>query len=189
MKSPLTPKEPCFCYRDPNCPQMPSDGRSHRLLTFPNSVITALLQRLWTKCVSNSLYLSSLISPPLLPKDWLLFSIKSLLIIYNSLVTWATIYNICHLWVETSPKTEWNPRWNLAWHLYSSLESPTPFSSSRWCVQPPTPPLCQVTCRLCWSFDGLLPGQENPVKAFRRSEHPRRILEEQGYLLYDLTCL
>lgn len=73
-------------------------------------------------------------------------------------------------------------------HLYRRLELPNPSCSSFWCVCQPALQLCQDTLTLLniWQFTAKA-GKSS--KDFRTLEHPCRILEEQGYLLYDLTCL
>lgn len=151
-------------------------------------VITALLQPLWTTCISNSLSLS-FIPPAHLPKDS--FPLITILELSFTTLSWPVQQYMTFIIYELKQLQRLNGTQHViqASHLYSRLENPLPFCSYHWCTQQPPLPLCKVTLWLCWSFDSLLPRQENPFKAFRRSKHPHRILEEQGYLLYELTCL
>lgn len=154
-----------------------------------------LLQPLWTMWISNSLSVS--LNPlPRLPKDRYPLPPKGSLStnnnlganIYNSLMTCAAIYDIYNLWIETAPKTGWSLGYNPGLESVPQVRKPQPLLFSPWRQVAALLPLCQATLWLCWSFGSLLTRQENLLKAFRRSEHPHRILGEWAYLFYDLTC-
>lgn len=137
------------------------------------TVLVALLQPLWTKCISNSLSLS-LIPPPFLPKDC--FPLNTALELSSAILSWPMQqYTTCIIYelicFQRLNATQGVIQATHLYVLYSGLDSPSPLCSAGWCRWQPALPLCQVTHWLCRSFDSLLPRQENPVKAFRRSEH------------------
>lgn len=148
---------------------------------------SALLQPLWTACISNSLSLC-LILPPHFPKRLLSSNNGLRIIICNSLMTCAAIKNIYNLWTETSPKIEMDPGYIPHLTSVQWVRKSIPSCSSCWCMRQPVLPLCQDTLTLLniWQFTAKA-GKSS--KGFRTPEHPRGILEQEGYLLYDLTCL
>lgn len=72
---------------------------------------SALLQPLWTTCISNPLSLW-LILPPHFPKGLLSSNNGLTIIICYSVMTCVAIYNIYHLWIAASPKIEMDPGHN-----------------------------------------------------------------------------
>lgn len=109
-------------------------------------VMIALLQPLWTTCISNSFSLYC-IPPPHLPKDC--FPLITVLELSQQYMTFM-IYELKQL-----QRLNGTQHIILASHLYRRLENPIPFCSSHWCMQAATPatlPSDTLTLLIIWQF-------------------------------------